>query len=291
MPIAGAFCAACGQRAVPAYPTLRELSHEAIGELFGWDGKIVRTFRTLFLEPGRLTIEFLEGHRARYLSPIRTYLIASVAYFLVAASIPVEIVQSTSETRVGSLRVGLDTAGPEPAPARARELQLGLKTPPPRMTKTQLDSALASIDSMPAYMRGFMRPLFEHPAEFNRALLSALPRAMFVLVPVFALIVGVFYRKRHFVDHLYFAIHFHAYVFGMFLVAKVAMLPPYLALQLIVTCAAAVAVVVYATKALRRIYSGSIPRTLLKELGIAALYLLAWIPVYVAALAWAVMTI
>ena len=81
------FCGACGQRSVPANPTVSELAGDAWQELSGYDGRIAATFRGL-LHPGRLTLEYLQGRRARYLPPIRLYLIASVTYFLLAAAAP-----------------------------------------------------------------------------------------------------------------------------------------------------------------------------------------------------------
>ena len=87
-PLSGAFCAACGQRDVPAYPTVRELAKDAFSELSGWDGRFAVTLRRLIGRPGMLTREFLEGRRARYVSPLRLYLVASVAYFVVASAAP-----------------------------------------------------------------------------------------------------------------------------------------------------------------------------------------------------------
>ena len=78
LPLTGAFCSTCGQRAVPPHPTVRELLGDAWAELTGYDGRIARTVRALLLHPGRLTREFMEGHRARYISPVRLYLTASV---------------------------------------------------------------------------------------------------------------------------------------------------------------------------------------------------------------------
>lgn len=49
------------------------------------DGKVALTVRDLLLHPGRLTREYLAGRRARYLPPVRLYLLASVAFFLVSA--------------------------------------------------------------------------------------------------------------------------------------------------------------------------------------------------------------
>ena len=45
------------------------------------DGRVFRSVRKLFLAPGFLTREQFEGRRAPWLSPVRLYLIFSVAYF------------------------------------------------------------------------------------------------------------------------------------------------------------------------------------------------------------------
>src|SRR5690349_8989727 len=69
-PLNGAFCSTCGQRVVPARLALRELLGEAFAEFSGWDGKLANTLRLLVLRPGQLTVEFLEGRRVRYISPL-----------------------------------------------------------------------------------------------------------------------------------------------------------------------------------------------------------------------------
>ena len=61
--------------------TLGAFLKETTEELTHWDGKVLATLRTLFLRPGALTIDFLAGRRARWLSPLRVYLICSVALF------------------------------------------------------------------------------------------------------------------------------------------------------------------------------------------------------------------
>ena len=84
----GPFCSRCGQRAIAAYPTIQEMFGDAWHELSGYDGRFVRTFRRLLGQPGALTLDVLEGRRARYISPVRLYLMASVIYFICAASVP-----------------------------------------------------------------------------------------------------------------------------------------------------------------------------------------------------------
>src|ERR1700716_3678612 len=80
--IGGQFCGSCGQRDIPPYPSVRELAIDAALEFSGWDGRLASTLRALVLRPGLLTREFLEGRRARYISPLPLYLMASLSYFV-----------------------------------------------------------------------------------------------------------------------------------------------------------------------------------------------------------------
>ena len=57
------------------------LSGEFFDSVIGWDSRLVRTLRLLFSSPGALTEEFVAGRRARYIGPLRLYLIASVLFF------------------------------------------------------------------------------------------------------------------------------------------------------------------------------------------------------------------
>ena len=79
--LAGNFCAACGQKGQPLDPDLGDLLHDLSHELLHFDGKIVRSIWTLLMKPGVLTRDYVAGRRVRWVSPIRLYLVFSVAYF------------------------------------------------------------------------------------------------------------------------------------------------------------------------------------------------------------------
>lgn len=84
----GPFCHACGQKAVAATVGVHDFVHEATHEFLHLDGKIGRTVKLLVTRPGQLTKEFVEGRRARYISPLRVYLTCSLLFFFLAAVIP-----------------------------------------------------------------------------------------------------------------------------------------------------------------------------------------------------------
>ena len=80
----GQYCAVCGQRAHSRLISLWELVNDAFGDLFELDSRIWRTLIPLLLRPGRLTRDYLEGRRVRYMPPFRTYLVLSLLFFVVA---------------------------------------------------------------------------------------------------------------------------------------------------------------------------------------------------------------
>ena len=80
------YCGACGQRAEPPVHSLLHFSRVATEDLTHADSRLWRTLGALLFRPGFLTAEFLGGRRARYLPPVRLYLVLSVAFFLFAAA-------------------------------------------------------------------------------------------------------------------------------------------------------------------------------------------------------------
>jgi uncharacterized protein DUF3667 len=168
----GRYCHECGQKAVSSEVSLNDLMHEGVHEFVHLDGKIFQTLKLLLFKPGELTAEFLGGRRARYVAPIRLYLICSLLFFALAAW-----------TRSPFINIQLTKN--DIADTAAREA-----------TQKEIVARLEHL-----------RDEMTHNT----------PRAMFVLMPVFGLLSWTCYRRSqpYYVPHLYYAIHFHAFVFLM----------------------------------------------------------------------------
>lgn len=273
-PLSGPFCAGCGQRDVPPYPSVRELAIDAVSEFSGWDGRLAQTLRTLVRRPGLLTREFLEGRRARYISPLRVYLTASLVYFVLAASAP-DVRLESGKTLFLGLRVGA-TAKDDPNPlsrpervgaSASRALETG-----DALTAAERAAALEDIARAPALMQPSLRRAVEDPGGFKRRIIQTMPRMLFVLLPIFAGILALFYRGRKYPEHLYFAIHLHAFIFLALAVSELLKFTQSAVLAVGTSLIASIWIPIYATLAFRRVYGGSLPRTLAKELAIGTIY-------------------
>jgi len=82
--LGGQYCGNCGQRSRNRLISIWQLLQEAFGDLLELDSRLWRTILPLLVRPGQLTRDYLEGRRARYMPPFRTYLVLSVIFFVVA---------------------------------------------------------------------------------------------------------------------------------------------------------------------------------------------------------------
>lgn len=268
----GAFCGACGQRSVPADPTVTELVGDAWHELSGYDGRLASTFKSL-LHPGRLTLDYLAGHRARYLSPVRLYLTLSVIYFLVAAAAPVD-----PSSRPGQLQ------GPG-------QLKIGVwTTDEAQMTEEDRALMQAELNEMVWPLRVLIESIQKDPMAFRSRLFTIMPRVFFALLPVFAGIVWLFYRRRRFPAALVFAVHLHAFAFLAFTFAEAAKFSQSVIIAVTAGLVVFASFAVYALRSLRGVFGDSWPWTLAKAAGIGVVYSIAALPAFFIILVWASLT-
>ena len=229
--LTGPFCAACGQKDVPLTVTLHDFTHEVTHEMLHVDGRLFQSVRRLLLSPGFLTREYIQGHRARWISPIRLYLIFSVAFFALST--------------ITGVRAGVSTGG---------QLRSGLHFSFGRGPESGVAAGDDADDDNEARKLGFENMAAMQDA-LDHAILAWIPRVMFVLLPLFAWLVAVAYRRidGNYLHHLIFAVHAHAAWFAAGTVAKVVELAAPRAGQALLQLVPVLAVV-YAVLAFRRVY-------------------------------------
>ena len=252
-PLSGEYCVACGQRHEPHLHSVRHFASEAFESITHADSRLWRTLGYLLVKPGRLTREFFEGRRVRYLPPFRLYLVISVLFFLVAGlPDPNEEPEATAPTadQVEGMKEGAkalenklaDTPGAKQAAAALRAeaaaQEKALKAPPRPGAEEGDDDVsfrkeFADDNALTQFCEEFMKAdpkagrnyaqlyRFCKKTEQDRgdalfeALVHNIPRAMFVFLPLLALVMKLLYwrPKRFYVEHLLFLVHNHAFVF------------------------------------------------------------------------------
>ena len=177
-------------------------------------------------KPGKLTKEYFAEHRARYLPPVRVYLVLSVLFFAFGLATP-------NKYRV----VGL----PDGAPAKAALRQLAEGDAPASTADTLIiapgaDNSkifnITSCDKLVTSIEWLQKPLREsclrnignHGETVKHAFIANIPKMMFVFVPLMALVMLLLYwrPRRYYVEHLVFFLHNHAAVFLLLLIQAAA---------------------------------------------------------------------
>lgn len=196
------YCPRCGQEHRDPIRSVGGLLHQYLDDVLSLDSRIARTLRTLFRHPGRLTGEYLRGRRVRYVPPVRMYLLSSLLFFLVLNWSQDEILIGTS---------GFDDAA---TPSQQQSVEAAADS-------SEFDASVAR--KIPV-VGGFLERRLNRPAamdedERNQALGRSvgrnLPKGVFALLPVFALVLKLVYvrRGRGYVEHVIFALHVHAFAF------------------------------------------------------------------------------
>ena len=256
-PAPGRFCAACGQRQDRRLASVRRMAVEGVQDQLSVGSELPVTLVALLFRPGKLTNEYLAGRIARYVPPLRLYLVASLAFFFIL-----------------SFRADFDAPFAEASADLEAAADSAASTGPPRPTiqGTPVDIGVA-FDTVGATGRiGELKRLGQRRldrlgamdrAELVRRASEALernaPRMVFLLLPIYALILKLLYvrRNRLYAEHFVFALHIHALVFVLFTVSFVT--PDWIdELFLFVW------VPVYVFFAMLRVYRQSVAKTLLK---------------------------
>jgi Protein of unknown function (DUF3667) len=264
-PALGKFCPQCGQDTAPHPPSAGEFIHEFIGHYIAFEGKLWKTLALLFFKPGQLTKEYLAGRKLRYVLPLRLYLTISLIFFVAlgfGVNVATQVVSNEKE-----LKESMSDSS----------ISIGAFNGPGGFVGARLDKDGTFICNLPAWACSRMRSKIERmktaPASEVANLLGKFrddwPYAMFLLMPVFALLMKVAYWRRGMVygEHLVFAFHVHA---AWFVLALITLLLPDS-----VNGLPLIAMPVYTMFVMHRVYGGRWWSTLLRGLAISLPYLVS----------------
>jgi uncharacterized protein DUF3667 len=98
----GAYCASCGQRA-HLHRSLKHLGHDILHGVFHFEGKMWRTIPELMFHPGRLTRRYIDGERAKFVSPMALYLFTVFLMFAVFSFTTSHIFDNAKESVAGDV--------------------------------------------------------------------------------------------------------------------------------------------------------------------------------------------
>jgi hypothetical protein len=245
----GHWCAQCGQPAIDYRRSFRHVITDLLDEFLNWDSKFFATIGLLVVRPWKLTNQFLEGHRVRYVHPLRLYLLASILFFFAvnygARGLHFEPGKLNPKDRAEleadlkkedlppAAREKLEALLREPSPSPASSPQITAPSPSPAPKTDKQKQEFGKIGERPFVVFDQAKSttpfeswiearakekMGEHGTKmglFIATLLSNLPYMMLCCVPLFAFVLKVLYLRRHifYIDHLIYALHIHTFAY------------------------------------------------------------------------------
>lgn len=173
------------------------------------------------MKPGYLTNQFNEGKRVSYVHPLRLYLIVSIIFFFLATWV---VRSSLEEVSIESASLpdndNVEEADSVENLSGLRQV-VNVLEDETLTDQTALDSlkkmGTFETDSSDLTMRVFhqVRRVAQNDLDvFAGFILQNMPIMMFLLIPLFALLLRLFYIRRKkflYVQHLTHALHLHAF--------------------------------------------------------------------------------
>ena len=225
----GPYCYQCGQHQKGMDRFFLSLVGESLDNIFSLDSRSARTLFNLFFRPGFLTREYFAGRRARYIQPLRLYLLVSLSFFLLLSvknfTSDTSIVQLdiadpvVSQTAPASVADSVGDSVADKAPDNAADGKLNT-TADHINTSVELpwlssEANLQLNQRLESQLIKAVELVRADPQQAVATLIDAAPPLLFILLPLFAFLLKLAYigSSRYYTQHLILAVHNHSFMF------------------------------------------------------------------------------
>jgi hypothetical protein len=185
----GDWCHDCGQLAEDFHRSIGRLTMEAVEGITHLDGRFWVTAPALLLHPAKLTRDYIDGHRAAQIPPLRLFLVALLLVFFIGSV-------TGGKSEFFRLNGAADPAARSRAEAQIDKLNINLSG--------------GNSQTANAWLRPRLKAVLEDPERFKLVLESQAERFAFLSLPLATLLLSllfVFQRRFFIFDHTIFALH------------------------------------------------------------------------------------
>ncbi len=278
------YCAYCGQENHTHKLPVGHFVLELIESLTHFDTKFFQTFKDLVWKPGLVIKNYNDDKRVRYFPPVRIYFFMSFIFFLIlnyTFQIKVELNSTVIES---DLKTQKEDSIKNRFIIRYTDLTsqyLALKDVH-NLTLSQVDSVNSvQHKSMKWIDKRIFTSIIKVKngeltfTEIYHRFIKYFSYALFILMPLFALLLQQFYHKRNYFysEFLVFSIYFHTFIFGI-LSIYLPLQKPFGFQNWYLNLLMAVILTVYLYFTLKRVFNNSTFKTLYKTVLLSVIYLI-----------------
>ena len=201
-PLQGPWCHQCGQLGEDFHRSATKLVVEAIEGLFHFDGRLWSTLPRLVRDPGGLTRDYLTGHRAPQIPPLRMFLVVLLVVFMVGSLTPkhnhaVNFASVNSKDGSSKSLSELNPAEREKIKAATAKVHLKLGSDKDDVAATN-------------WLQNRLQRVIDDPERFYLVLETWGERFAFLMLPLSTLLMSIafFWRRDVYIfDHVIFSLH------------------------------------------------------------------------------------
>ena len=288
------YCPHCGQKNVETHVNAFHAIGEFIGDYFHADGKFLKSIVPLLFRPGYMTNEYNAGRREKFINPFRLYIFVSIVYFSIAYLSPdsTGTIKSADPASKTNARIRLGNSGiiafqrtdstDVQDDSTINVLNERAEKLPVTIQQYRDSVKMLASENKPSYSDDIVnRVAIKYKAagdaealigETLKKFQNTLPKLLFFLLPLAALLLKLFYtrRKKFYVDHLVHTLHLHSFIFLLLIIYSLIHL---LISAKIIFAVAILWMIVYFFISMKRVYGQSMAKTIFKGFLFSCIYL------------------
>ena len=242
------YCPNCGQENTDTRKTFHHLFVHFFEDLTHYENSFWKTIKNLLLKPASLTKEYLSGKRLSYLAPVRLYIFISFVTFFIIAVFPtnkdglVNIDQNVTtkvkdkdgkmvDSVISKKKISLSELLKQQEESQKNQhlsnaqqnenfLNFGYKNvrdldscqkhgkAEDKLTDFEYSTLKKTLKVKEKYSKTEMMDKFVEEAQHN------IPKALFIYMPIFALVLWLFHGKKrwYYFDHGIFTLHYFSFL-------------------------------------------------------------------------------
>lgn len=269
------YCPNCGQPNYEPRESFRHIMTHFLTDYLHLDEKFFSSLKHLLLKPGFLTNKYNTGQRTKYVHPFRLYIFITIVFFIVQSTgnkikPPLKMVDIVDSTQLDSAAIQ------DYNNIKLKYSELGSIN-----IDTSVEQYLARQELLPdsakdSYIQSFFRKkeILAKQQDFNlnekimENFRHNIPKMMFLMLPLYALILYLLFRKKklYYVEHFYHAVFLHSffYITKLIFIIPERLLPE--EYNVYINLVFLIIIGLYLFKSLRVVYDESGASTLLKLL-------------------------
>lgn len=195
------YCPNCSQENHDLKIPFKHFVEEFLEGIIHFDSKVWHSIKTLFIYPGKITKDFLAGKRVSFVPPIRLYVFFSFVFFFF---LNMTINHKNDEKKITDI-IKFEAKG-DSVDMTIDSLRAELESKSNKdIEEKEVKSKLLKILDMKG----------KDVNAINQTIYKYMSFVLFLLLPIFALIMKIVYYKsrKYYYEHFIAAIHYHVIVF------------------------------------------------------------------------------